>query len=136
MDNNQLFLAMSDMMKEFKTSVDANFQELKSDVQELKSDVQDLKSEVSILKTDVHNLYLIIDTELRPNIQDLQTKVNNLYLITENETRPKLSILAENYLPAATRYEKSMMEQEKMKSDIEVLKKVTAEHSKILHKIS
>lgn len=85
----------------------------------------------------------IIDNKLKPLNQtinkieaDVRNSYNKLYVILENEIRPDIKLLAENYLPAAGRYEKALLDTENMKADIELLKKVVTEHSEKLQKIS
>lgn len=67
---------------------------------------------------------------------DLNNGLNKISVILENEIRPDIKLLAENYLPSATRYEKALTDAENMKADIELLKKVVIEHSEKLLKIS
>ena len=85
----------------------------------------------------------IIDNKLKPLIEtinkietDVRNSYNKLYVILENEIRLDIKLLAENYLPAAGRYEKALLDTENMKADIELLKKVVTEHSEKLQKIS
>ncbi|MDI9510011.1 MAG: hypothetical protein GX319_02955 [Clostridiales bacterium] len=66
---------------------------------------------------------------------DMNHGFNKVSVILENEIRPDIKLLAENYLPAAKRYEKALMETENMKVDIELLKKIVMEHSDKLQKI-
>jgi hypothetical protein len=85
----------------------------------------------------------MMDNKLKPlnekinNIEtDLNNGLNKINVILENEIKPDIKLLAENYLPSAKRYEKTIMETENMKSDIDLLKKVVVEHSEILQRIS
>ena len=85
----------------------------------------------------------MMDTKLKPlneKISKLEADMNSgftrINMVLENEIRPDIKLLAENYLPAAKRYEKATLETESMKADIELLKKVVAEHSDKLKKIS
>ena len=80
-----------------------------------------IKAEIEPLKTDIQQ------------IKDEQTRIN---IIIENEIRSDIKLLAENYLPAAKRYEKATAQIEAMQSDIEVIKSVIREHSEKLQKIS
>ncbi len=73
---------------------------------------------------------------MKKDITDIKNEVQKINVILENEIRPDIKLLAENYLPAAIRYEKSIKEHDAMKSDIELLKKVVTEHSEKLQKIS
>ena len=85
----------------------------------------------------------MLDTKLKPlneKLGKLEADMNSGFsrtnIVLENEIRPDIKLLAENYLPAAKRYEKATLETESMKADIELLKKVVAEHSEKLKKIS
>ncbi|HHX11422.1 MAG TPA: hypothetical protein GX731_01270 [Clostridiales bacterium] len=85
----------------------------------------------------------MMDNKLKPlnekmnKIEDgMNHGFNKVSIILENEIRPDIKLLAENYLPAAKRYEKALLETENMKADIELLKKVVTEHSEKLQKIS
>lgn len=77
-------------------------------------EISDIKSELSAVKLDVRNLQLD----------------------SENVIKPQLQLRAENYVSAAKKFEKSADEMERMQFDIEILKKVVANHSEILQKIS
>jgi len=77
-----------------------------------------------------------IDDRLSKMENDMNSGLNKIKIILKNEIRPDIKLLAENYLPSATRYEKATYEFEDMKSDIELLKKVVIEHSEKLQMIS
>lgn len=81
----------------------------------------------------------LLDAKLEPietKVDKLANKVTNIELTLENEIRPNIQLLAENYVPAAKRYEKASDQIESMQADIDVLKKVVTGHSEILQKIS
>lgn len=80
-----------------------------------------LKAELEPLKKDVKS------------ILDEQTRIN---LIIENDIQHDIQLLAENYVPAAKRYEKATAQIEAMQADIDILKKVVTSHSEKLQKIS
>ncbi len=73
---------------------------------------------------------------MKKDINDIKNNVQKINVILESEIRADIKLLAENYLPSATRYEKANKEYEAIKSDIELLKKVVTEHSEKLQKIS
>lgn len=118
MSDKDLLLAISDMMDK----------KLSEQLTPIKQDITDLKTNVADLKTDVAGL--------KTEVADLKKHILNVEIDLENVIRPDIKRLAENYLPAAVRYEQSGAEIEAMKTDIEVLKKVVREHSKKLEKIS
>ena len=85
----------------------------------------------------------IMDKKLDAKIQPLENEINSLKdeqrrinLIIENEIRSDIKLLAEHYLPAAKRYEKTTARIEAMQADIDVMKSVIREHSEKLQKIS
>jgi hypothetical protein len=73
---------------------------------------------------------------MKKDINDIKNDLQKTNIILDNEIRTDIKLLAENYLPSATRYEKSLMEMGNIKADIEILKKVVTEHSLKLQKIS
>ena len=80
-----------------------------------------LKAELEPVKDDIKS------------IKDEQTRIN---LIIENEIQHDIKLLAENYVPAAKRYEKASAQLDAMQADIDILKKVVSDHSEKLKKIS
>lgn len=85
----------------------------------------------------------IMEKKLDARIQPLENEINSLKneqtrinIIIENEIRSDIKLLAENYLPAAKRYEKATARMDAMQADIEVMKSVIREHSEKLQKIS
>lgn len=116
-------------LKEDVQSLKEDVQSLKEDVQILKSDVQILKEEVQILKEDVQNLKEDVQS-LKDRVQNLENRVYAMELHMENVTDKNIQILAENYMPAAVRYEKALSQMERMQADIEIIKKVVIRHSR------
>lgn len=82
---------------------------------------------------------LMLRSELQPikdEIRTVQEDLHDFKLYVENAIEPKINILAENYIPAAKRYERTTPEINDIKRDIEVMKKIITEHSEKLQKIS
>lgn len=77
-----------------------------------------------------------LDSKLRSELQPVKDSIRDIKLHLENVTDRNIQLLAENYVPAAKRYEKASAEIEAMQADIEIIKKVIAEHSEKLQKIS
>ena len=85
----------------------------------------------------------IMDKKLEARLQPLENEIESIKyeqkrinIIIENEIRTDVKKLAENYLPAAKRYEKETAKIEAIEADIEVMKSVIREHSEKLQKIS
>lgn len=79
-----------------------------------------------------------LQAELQPlkdDIRDMKQRITSISLHIENTTDKNIQLLAENYVPAAKRYEKAVSEIEAMQADIEIMKKVITEHSEKLQKI-
>ena len=107
MSDNELLLAMSDML-------DKKLKPIQDDIYELKGDVQGLKGRMDIL----------------------EDKVTDTRLYMENVIEREIQMLAENYVPAAKKYEKDSAKIEAMQADIELLKKVVKDHSEKLQKLA
>ena len=77
-----------------------------------------------------------LKAELKSALQPLKDDIRDIKLHLENVTDKNIQLLAENYVPAAKRYEKAVPEIQAMQADIEILKKVVTDHSEKLQKIS
>ena len=77
-----------------------------------------------------------LDSKLKSELQPLKDDIRDIKLHLENVTDKNIQLLAENYVPAAKRYEKATSAIEDMQSDIEIMKKVITGHSEKLQKIS
>ncbi len=74
--------------------------------------------------------------ELREGQKELRDEQKRINLIIENDILHGINILVENYVPAAKRFEKAVERMDAMQADIDIMKKVLAEHSEKLEKIS
>lgn len=94
-----------------------------------------IKEEQALIKEEqalIRNEQALIRDE-QALIKDEQRKIR---LIIENDILHAINILSENYVPAAKRYENAAEKMDSMQTDIDILKKVVAEHSEKLRKIS
>ena len=83
------------------------------------------------LKPMENDIKSIKDEQTR--IKDEQTRIN---LIIENDILHDINILVENYVPAAKRYQDATAQIQAIQADIEIMKKITSDHSEKLKKIS
>ena len=81
-------------------------------------------------------LGVLFDKKLETQLQPLRDDIRDIKLTLENNITPNIQLLAENYVPAAKRYEKGSTEIENLKVDIELIKKVIKEHSDKLNRIA
>ena len=158
--NQELLLAISDMLdQKFETELrpikddicelKTDVKELRSDVTELQSDVKELRSDVTELQSDVKELQSNVTevqndvkelrsdvTELQSDMTKLQENVHGIHLYLENEVDYKISLLAENYVPAAKRFEQSASRIDAVEEDVGILKTVVTQHSKMLQQLA
>ncbi len=77
-----------------------------------------------------------LDAKLKSELQPLKDDIRDIKLHLENVIDKNIQLLAENYVPAAKRYEKAVPEIQAMQADIDIMKKVISDHSEKLKKIS
>lgn len=77
-----------------------------------------------------------LDSKLKAELQPLKDDIRDIKLHLENVTDKNIQLLAENYVPAAKRYEKAVPEIQAMQADTEIMKKIITDHSEKLRKIS
>lgn len=160
MTDNELLLALSDMMDKKLDSklqpIKNDIRDLKQDVTELKQDVCELKQEVIVLRQDVDELkqevivlrqdvdelkqeviVLRQDVDgLKQDVVILRQDVCTLKFDSENMIKPQIQLLAENYMPAAKKYEIESSKIASMQDDIHLIKKVVTEHSKKIQRMA
>lgn len=86
-----------------------------------------------------NELLLAISNMLDPikeDLQDIKNRVKKIEIIQENEILPRLNTIESCYTSTYDRYKDNVETYETMKQDISLIKKVVAEHSEKLQKIS
>jgi len=78
----------------------------------------------------------LMDAKLKSELQPLKDDIRNIKLHIENVTDKNIQLLAENYVSAAKRFEKTSARIDAMEEDIALLKKVVAGHSEKLQKLA
>ncbi len=126
------------MLKTEVQSIKADVQTLKTEVQTLKADVQTLKTEIQTLKTevqtlkaDVQSLKIQVQAQGR-ELQSLKAEVRQIKLFQENVILPRLKTIESCYLDTYKRYQRDADRMETVYEDVQLLKKVVAEHSERL----
>lgn len=115
--DNELLLAISDMLSPIKTDI----QDIKNDLQEVKDDVQKVKDDVQKVKND---------------LQEVKDRVTRIELTQENIILPRLNTIESCYTSTYGRYKDQVETYESMKQDLSLVKRAVTEHSELLQKIS
>ena len=123
MTNNELLLAISDMMDT----------KLRAELQPLRNEMQDFKDEMRSEMKDFKD-------EMRSEMQDfkgeMQSGVHQIKLFQENIILPRLDTIESCYLDTYRRYRDNADRMEAVFEDVGIMKKVLAEHSKQLQKLA
>lgn len=110
MTDNELLLAISNMLDPIREEI----QDMKEEIREIKIEIQDMKE----------------------NIQEIEDRVKRIELTQENKIMPRLNTIESCYTSTYDRYKDNVETYESMKQDVSILKRVVAEHSEKLQKIS
>ncbi|MCM1179707.1 MAG: hypothetical protein NC347_05600 [Clostridium sp.] len=78
----------------------------------------------------------ILDNKLRSNLAPVENRLTNIELTLENNILPRLQNIESCYTSTYERYKNYAEKIESAFADIEIMKKVIAEHSEKLQKIS
>lgn len=91
---------------------------------------------MALTPEDLLAISQLLDAKLKAELQPIKDEIREIKLNIEHDIKPNIQLLAENYAPAAKRYESAVPQIESMQSDMDIVKKVVAEHSERLQKIS
>lgn len=132
MDNKELLSAISELLdKKLKEEL----QPIKDGIQRLEAKVERLEARIDSLEAKVEQLEMRVDS-LEITTARLDQRLTSVELHLKNVTDKNIALLAENYVPAAKRYEESSSQIEFMQTDIQLLKKVVTEHSQKLQMLA
>ena len=96
--------------------------------QKLDEKLAPIRADITILKEQVLSLTDRMG-RVEADIEDIRKQQERTSKIIENQLIPNIQLLAENYVPAARRYQESEQKQTAMENDIKLLKIVVADHS-------
>ena len=114
MKDNELLLAISNIVRSQIEPIRRDIEDIKQDVKDQRQDIEDIKQDVESLKQDVRNLNLKM----------------------ENDILPRLNTIEACYTSTYERYANGIDQLYALQSDTDILKKVVAEHSEKIKKIS
>ena len=103
--------------------------------------LEPLKKEIRDVRTSLEGEIKNVQGSLEGEIKSVQNslgggELRDIKLTLENEIIPRLQTIENCYITTYQRYASGINELEALKADVEILKKVAAEHSKKLQKIS
>lgn len=110
--------------------------ELRDEQKKIRDEQKELRDEQKELRDEQRKQREELIKELREGQKELRDEQKRINLIIENDILHGINILVENYVPAAKRFEKAVERMDAMQADIDIMKKVLAEHSEKLEKIS
>ena len=125
-------LAISQLLD---TKLDARLKPMENDIRFIRDEQILMRDEQSRLR-DEQALMRKEQALMRQQQALMKEEQARINLIIENDILHAINILVENYLPAAKRYENATEKIESMQTDIDIMKKVIADHSEKLKKIS
>lgn len=125
-------LAISQLLD---TKLDARLKPMENDIRFIRDEQILMRDEQSRLRDEqaLMRKEQALMREEQALMKEEQARIN---LIIENDILHAINILVENYLPAAKRYVNATEKIESMQTDIDIMKKVIADHSEKLKKIS
>lgn len=144
MGNNELLLAISDMMDQkldainvrmdtmenkLETKIDAAESKLSADINALDAKIDAVESKLS---ADIHAL----DAKINDVDKRLSTDIKKINLSLENIVLPRLNHIEQCYLDTSERYIIETGRINGLTTDVQVLKSVVQEHGERLKKIS
>lgn len=133
MTNNELLLAISDMMDT----------KLKAELQPLRNEMQDMRDEMKYFKGEMRNELQNFKDEMRvfkdemQNFKDeIHSEIHQVRLFQENIIMPRLEMIESCYLDTYRRYRDNADRMDAVYEDVDLMKKVLAEHSRQLRNLA
>ena len=135
---------MQDMKGELQTELRTMEQGLRSDMQkmeqELRSDIQELRSDMQTmeqgLRSDMQTMEQGLRSDMKKMEQELKSDIHMLKLCQENLILPRLNTIESCYTDTYRRYRDDADQMEAVSADVDIMKKVIAEHSQRLQKLA
>lgn len=91
---------------------------------------------MALINEDLLAISQLLDTKLKSNLAPIENRLTNIELTLENNILPRLQNIESCYTSTYKRYQSGANQIEAMQMDIEVMKKVIAEHSEKIQKLA
>ena len=135
MTDNELLLAISNIVQTHIEPLKVGMEELKQDVQELQARVGRVEQRLDKVEQRLDDLERRFDDQ-EQRIWRLEQAQQRTNLLLENDIIPRLQTIEACYTSTYYSYVEEIEDIGRMKEDLSILKKVVAEHSEKLKKIS
>ena len=135
MVDQELLLAMSDMMDGKLQPIKEDLAEVKEEQQKIKEDLAEVKEEQKKIKEDLAEVKEE-QQRMKDDLQDVKNEVHRINLYQENVIQPRLETIESCYTDTYNRYKSDADKMEAAFADIELLKTVVTEHGKQLQKLA
>jgi len=152
MTDNEVLLSLSRMIEPIRnkiseicddiTKMRGDITEMRGDITEMRGDITEMRGDITEMRGDITEMRGDITemrgdiTEMKSDIADIKTRLKKVEVVQENVILPRLETIEACYTSTYDRYRRGADDFEMMKQDIEVVKKVVAEHSVKLQMIS
>ena len=124
---------MQKMEQGLRSDMQKMEQELRSDIQELRSDMQTMEQG---LRSDMQTMEQGLRSDMKKMEQELKSDIHMLKLCQENLILPRLNTIESCYTDTYRRYRDDADQMEAVSADVDIMKKVIAEHSQSLQKLA
>lgn len=84
---------------------------------------------MALTNEDLLAISQLLDTKLKANLAPIEKRLTKVELLLENDIQPRLQNIEACYTSTYDRYQAQTDGYEAMQADIEIMKKVIAEHS-------
>lgn len=144
MTNNELLLAISDI-------VEAKVDPLHKEIQQVRKEVTEkitlLENRITEVETKLESRITKLETKLESRITKLESRITEvetrleseivrISVLMENNVVPRIDNIESCYVSTYNRYVEGLNQISSIQSDVDVIKKVVIEHSKKLQRIS
>ena len=145
MTNNELLLSISDMID---SKLNAGLRLMKNEMQDMKGELQtelrtmeqglrsDMQTMEQGLRSDMQKMEQGLRSDMQKMEQELKSDIHMLKLCEENLILPRLNTIESCYTDTYRRYRDDADQMEAVSADVDIMKKVIAEHSQRLQKLA
>ena len=124
---------MQTMEQGLRSDMQKMEQGLRSDMQKME---QELRSDIQELRSDMQTMEQGLRSDMKKMEQELKSDIHMLKLCQEDLILPRLNTIESCYTDTYRRYRDDADQMEAVSADVDIMKKVIAEHSQRLQKLA